>query len=729
MSDSGVDPWLDPLTGSFARSLSPGKPKLGLPALWEEFRQDGGPGSGQRLQRSVYYRSDTVRHLNPQSLRGHMGCVNRIAWNETGTKLLSGSDDLTLGLWSFPMDTHHIIQTGHSANIFGVRFLPDSNDAVLVSGAMDNVVLVTQVERNLELRRYEEHQDRVKTVEVVPGNGNIVLSASEDGSVHRYDLRCTGSQGRGSSYDVVAELRTNPADNLECKSALINPVRHHELLVAASDPYLRMYDLRKIQRDPFRMLVPERFRDIAPNSASNATYPTYASFSRNGNRVTSSYSGDLVYVFDLDHSLPATASTKMDTVVSGISRCSDVAVDGLTHAVSVYLAGEGHLLTSITALSDLIRFYPDWLTPHIWRVEMLLARDWAGDSTEAFQDIQRCLDRLEELPSGLILLLETAKAYAALKFIDPLSVHFTRDPLVTELLRARLDDVRRSIQRLRVMASKVGMDQGSLLSTEEMNLSIAEYIGKHRKSQVESIRTTLTSLEEKAAMLEREVDEMEEQCARSDDAHRQGSSTPSRPLIPRQRSRIYSQQDLWGKMLKKTHFMRYFGSINAQTDIKEANFFGVDDQFVMAGSDGGLLFLWETNTGRVVRHFRADSEVTNCCQGHPSQFAIASSGIDSDIKIWETSGWSEHEETEDEEPDRAFYSELPATITASQQRTLVGRRGLTYLNLLYGDEFIPQGILSQFLGVPLGFSLMDQQHTRNARHQSADSKEPQCRVQ
>lgn len=47
-------------------------------------------------------------------------------------------------LWSYP-DTQRqplSIETEHQANIFGVRFLPQTGDARLVTGAMDYTVQV-----------------------------------------------------------------------------------------------------------------------------------------------------------------------------------------------------------------------------------------------------------------------------------------------------------------------------------------------------------------------------------------------------------------------------------------------------------------------------------------------------------------------------------------------------------------------------------------------------------
>lgn len=67
----------------------------------------------------------------------HTGCVNRLAWNAEGTLLASVSDDRQLLLWHYP-DTHQpplAVQTGHTSNVFGVAFLPQTNDRMLVTGA------------------------------------------------------------------------------------------------------------------------------------------------------------------------------------------------------------------------------------------------------------------------------------------------------------------------------------------------------------------------------------------------------------------------------------------------------------------------------------------------------------------------------------------------------------------------------------------------------------------
>ena len=113
----------------------------------------------------AFARKLSVDHL----LEGHEGCVNRVCWNQDGTFLASASDDRKASLRSWEWERavtapeptrltsvlfqcHHtsvrplscaqvclwrfpeaesgrmMVQTEHVANIFGVRFLPGSDN-------------------------------------------------------------------------------------------------------------------------------------------------------------------------------------------------------------------------------------------------------------------------------------------------------------------------------------------------------------------------------------------------------------------------------------------------------------------------------------------------------------------------------------------------------------------------------------------------------------------------
>ena len=112
------------------------------------------------------------------------------------------------------------IGTEHASNIFGVQFLPHSGDQILISGAMDTMVQLHRLDAPPETKFcypsaldtsasstlgpqatncvevspgtivFSCHQGRVKDVEVDENSPHLFWSASEDGTIRQYDIRC-----------------------------------------------------------------------------------------------------------------------------------------------------------------------------------------------------------------------------------------------------------------------------------------------------------------------------------------------------------------------------------------------------------------------------------------------------------------------------------------------------------------------------------------------------------
>eukprot|EP00063_Salmo_salar_P031740 XP_014006575.1 PREDICTED: DDB1- and CUL4-associated factor 6-like isoform X1 [Salmo salar] len=76
----------------------------------------------------------------------------------------------------------------------------------------------------------------------------------------------------------------------------------------------------------------------------------------------------------------------------------------------------------------------------------------------------------------------------------------------------------------------------------------------------------------------------------------------------------------------------YKGHRNSRTMTNQCCFWG--DQFVLSGSDCGHIFIWDRETGEHLMLLEADQHVINCLQPHPYEPLLATSGIDSNIKIW-----------------------------------------------------------------------------------------------
>lgn len=77
----------------------------------------------------------------------------------------------------------------------------------------------------------------------------------------------------------------------------------------------------------------------------------------------------------------------------------------------------------------------------------------------------------------------------------------------------------------------------------------------------------------------------------------------------------------------------YKGHRNCET-VKGVNFLGPKCEYVVSGSDCGRIFIWRKKGGELIRVMEADKYVVNCIESHPHTMVLASSGIDSDIKMW-----------------------------------------------------------------------------------------------
>lgn len=97
-----------------------------------------------------------------------------------------------------------------------------------------------------------------------------------------------------------------------------------------------------------------------------------------------------------------------------------------------------------------------------------------------------------------------------------------------------------------------------------------------------------------------------------------------------------------------SHIRQYSGHCNCETT-KDVNFYGLQDEYIVSGSDGGHFFIWDKKTGRLVNILKGDCEVVNVVQrksfhkmlycahdppAHPYEPMLAVSGIDSTIKIF-----------------------------------------------------------------------------------------------
>ncbi|ORZ36026.1 WD40-repeat-containing domain protein [Catenaria anguillulae PL171] len=159
------------------------------------------------------------------TLQGHGGCVNTVHWSQDADLIISGSDDQQIRIWDAstlePVSHFH---SGHSSNVFSAMFLPNTSNHEIISCAADGSVHYTRLadaslSTPAHTGRFLCHSDTTNNLALDPlGSPHVFYSCSDDGLVHRYDLRvrsactCTGAScSRHTLLDFGLVLHGRPS--------------------------------------------------------------------------------------------------------------------------------------------------------------------------------------------------------------------------------------------------------------------------------------------------------------------------------------------------------------------------------------------------------------------------------------------------------------------------------------------------------------------------------------
>ncbi|KAG2232336.1 hypothetical protein INT48_002285 [Thamnidium elegans] len=287
-----------------------------------------------------------------RELSGHTGCVNTLDWSLGGDKLLSGSDDKKLNIYK-PFEDYKIatvINTGHRANIFSAKFMPQTSDNVIISGAGDSEIRIFDL-RNIDsplFSMYVCHSDQVKKICVYDNNPNEFLTCSQDGTVRSFDLRvphvCSPHsvrsfltarkkpakqfpipEGRDIRHGCPNPILDYSRYNIELNSMAINKLFPHYFAVSGMNDYIYLHD---------RRMMPANYTQFGYNDLLDTLKcikrfsPTLDGFSRpnkhitackfsdsNGYELIGSWSSDDIYLFNINDS-PAQSSNNSVTASS-----------------------------------------------------------------------------------------------------------------------------------------------------------------------------------------------------------------------------------------------------------------------------------------------------------------------------------------------------------------------------------------------------------------------------
>jgi len=638
--------------------------------------------------------------------QGHIGCVNAIAWNSNGSLLISGSDDTRINIWSYNnRELLHDIDTGHSANIFCTKFVPETCDEVVVSGAGDAEVRVFNMSR-LSGRRpreisleptavYQCHSRRVKKLAVEIGNPNVVWSASEDGTLRQHDFReCSSCPRAGSANqacrNVLLDLRCGakksladlPKHPLSLKSCDISSVRPHEIVIGGSDAFARLYDRRMLpplsscqtKREPppcIKMFCPLHLAD----NKKAYLHLTHVAFSPSGKEVLLSYSGEHVYLFDVDpdstcsvrytadyvqeqlfvppfHKVPAKEHAKQRKI-SMNTNSRKLRVDMCRKFMQVAtrsLELGKNLMHGIDACSEVLESVGPDIDDSMrhdclcTRAGLYLKRKWKNDVYMAIRDCNRArnIDRTS-YQAHLYMseaLLQLGRLREAFEYAEAANILL---PPHSEL-RKQVDDIKQ-----RVASAELEKNR-----TDQNGNAKADTHGKLRSLRDIFSRSDVSGSSSQEGREDSDYDdemELDYETSVSGDESRENDQGVFRGSLS---FRFHQSEDQTNEhagengSTESTHKgdssfqsdvaidmkQRYVAHCNVGTDIKQASFLGEQGEFIASGSDDGRWFIWEKRTGRLIKMLTGDSAVVNCIQSHPFDCAVATSGIDNTIKLW-----------------------------------------------------------------------------------------------
>ncbi|XP_005080123.1 DDB1- and CUL4-associated factor 8 [Mesocricetus auratus] len=234
------------------------------------------------------------RFLLQRVFEGHDGCVNTVHFNERGTLLASGSDDLKVIVWDWLHQKPVLnFRSGHKNNILHAKFLPNCNDAVLAMCGRDGQVRIAQLfaaPGTQMTKRLVKHKGGSHRLALEPDSPFRFLTSGEDGVVFNIDLR----QPQPASKLLV----TKDADKkVGLYSIFVNPSNFYQFTVGGQDQFVRIYDQRKIDENVNNGVL----KKFCPHHLVGYDYPAYITsvmYSFDGTEILASYNDEDIYIFN-----------------------------------------------------------------------------------------------------------------------------------------------------------------------------------------------------------------------------------------------------------------------------------------------------------------------------------------------------------------------------------------------------------------------------------------------
>ncbi|XP_060874222.1 WD and tetratricopeptide repeats protein 1-like [Metopolophium dirhodum] len=550
-------------------------------------------------------------------LEGHRGAVNCLQWNKSGSTLASASNDHQIILWDpFLQKVKTTIKTLHHDSIFSFKFIPGYNDDIIATASADQHSHTYNVTTGKKLTSCVCFHGEIRSLAVANDLPSLYWCASGDGCISQHDIRMRHKCSIGKLQNTLVKICGNSGSRIGPTCLDINQIRSEQLAVGSNDQYVRLYDRRMIQSlSSFYMKQPSEDAliydgndvnnalqyflpgHIQPKNSETITRKNYGithlTFSPDGQELLVNYGCEYVYLYDLVNrvdnaffNIPKFMNVPRENKeVSSANLIDDqVSVPHLTLPDNVVqLKLKANNLYENEDYTAAIILYNEAINIHKCselfsnRAAAYIKRKWYGDFYAALKD---CVTALKLEPNHM-------------------EAHFQ---LAVSLFK--LD---------KLTDSKMYLDQ---------------FIMKYPSYKTSAAYKCLYNDLLNAQSNNKDTFDGKKILETSDTT----SYVPVWFLIDQAKKKAFEK---YFRNQAKDYYCRYIGRNNNYCIYnKEANFFGSRNQFIIAGSDDGLIFVWEKNTEKNLLTLKGDNFVVNCLQPHPSEFLFATSSIGSEVKLW-----------------------------------------------------------------------------------------------
>ncbi|KAH8927591.1 WD40 repeat-like protein [Atractiella rhizophila] len=581
------------------------------------------------------------------------------------------SEEVIVSEWSWDtpnlgMGLSEVIYTGHRANIFSVKFAP-GKPSRLFSAAGDSEIRIFDfslpnvsgevmrgrnrwggrrewteygTESGMLMRVLRCHTDRVKRI-ATEDSEDIFLTCSEDGTVRQHDLRvhhnCRLMGLRNHNFSSCPPpLVDYSASGLSFYSLSLSKIRPYLFTVAGTSPYAYLHDRRMLPRPMLMDWGVHPVASLETQCVRRFGLPTVEVYEEvnkgpggeeirkkkrrrrrdrhitatkmsdnNGRELLVSYSGGPVYIFDIFDSpdFEPTAQLARPTLSKRQRSGEEGSDEGPKKKKMSAPSSPNQASSSALARTDTSSEEADGAEQRNYSYEVTI-----GENGEVKVDVQ--------ISSG-------AEPHA-----DPIPEiemgEGSGQPAESSQVEVVVPQGDESEAQASTDLSADPVDMPPLAEQLEKGVEVLP----QREMATEPAASSPGGEAPMSSGMEPVADEEGEEATMEDDEDDEDDEEELFMFSSRHR-RSYPEKDV-----PVVFPLRSFdGHLNSAT-VKDVNFTGPKDEFVISGSDDGNFFIWNKETTELVGIYEGDSDTVNVMQTHPKLPVLAISGIDQSVKIF-----------------------------------------------------------------------------------------------